>query len=222
MSDEKEIPKIVQAARAALLAAVRKALKPSILPGSKLSGGHEAALCMFGLALEGAREPDLDAMGAIAHSLSPLERREACALLSLLEQLAHPTLGLLLKVALDAKDNFVIPMPDGSGTHIYLGDGDPEPEEIERRQAEELPEGLAEALQEMLQATAPPGMDVQVVGAGSLAELMEKANEFAKNLGREDREDFAADDPISQIARRLDRMPGSKRPKLAPKKLPEC
>lgn len=224
MSDEKgnnDIPSVVIEGKDALLRVVVAAIT-----GVELTLGHSRALGILTLALDGMKTPDVGRMREIARTLSESERKQACAFLGLFEQLGHACLGIVLKTAVEEGDKFAIPIPDGSGTHIWLGDGEPPVEQIKAKQQQDASGGdILAAVKALLEGTTEDGTEVHVIGMGSLEEVtkaaIEHVNSQEKVKGFKRLQDDYGD-PIQDIARKLAKMPGAKQPKLPPKKLPEC
>ena len=213
-ADDPNLPEAAKAAIKALLSIARTVI---LLEGGQgnetVKPGHVLAFRVIEQAYTGGDKAD---SVALLGTVTPEERHQAASIFSLLAQFGTQALQTVTAASVKANDNFVH-SEDGKTGSLWLGDGPiPESAQIAHIHGPDCIPPQVGLLKGLLESM---GMEIeaQVVD--------EETFENLKNMGKGGMirlQDDYEDDPIKQIAKRLEKMPGSKRPKLPPKKLPEC
>lgn len=148
------------------------------------------------------------------------ERKEIAQFFGTMQQFCRQIMSLITTVAIEKEDDFVSRRDEDTGS-LWLGEG-PIPKD-------------APPMNEVFQGDqlGDIGDDNMPPEVRAIVEMIKKATGLpviAMPVTKDEVEGFTrlqdeykdVGDPIRDLVRRLDKMPGGKRPKLDPKKLPEC
>lgn len=148
------------------------------------------------------------------------ERKEIAQFFGTMQQFCRQIMSLITTVAIEKEDDFVSRRDEDTGS-LWLGEG-PIPKD-------------APPMNEVFQGDqlGDIGDDNMPPEVRAIVEMIKKATGLpviAMPATKDEVEGFTrlqdeykdVGDPIRDLVRRLDKMPGGKRPKLDPKKLPEC
>lgn len=147
-------------------------------------------------------------------------RREVASTFSIMQQFSEQVMMVCTSVAIDEGDSYAVKTDDGLTGTLNLGDGDGK--DFDPDMVHEGPS--TKKIKEILGQNMPPEIAFlkdlleKVTGHPVGVEAVEGESESFSRL----QDDYEpASDPIGELARRLERMPG-KKIRLPKKPLPEC
>jgi hypothetical protein len=154
------------------------------------------------------------------------ERREAAAFLVMLNNFSGQALAIVTTASVDAGDSCT--KREGTAGVMHIGDGDPDDRDPENTLSITKDGKVVDGDVQLHDDDMPPEIKMLILAAKAMGvEVQAEKIYMGSGTGSIDeimrlQDEYEADDPIKEIARRLDKLPGSKRPKLPPKKIPEA